>query len=388
MPTVANRIKNLPPYIFVTIAQQIAVLQAQGNTVLRLDIGNPDMPPPPHVVEALGKSAVLPDNHGYTGYRGIPIFRRAIATHYKNRFGVDIDSEAHVLPLIGSKEGIVNLGLAYLETGDIALVPDVGYPSYAMGARLAGAEVYWMTTNDDGLFDVADIPPEAAERAKIMWINYPNNPTGATASTEFYAQLLAYCREHDILLASDNPYVDVAFDGYRAGSVLEVAGATDCSVEFWSFSKTYNMAGWRLGAAVGNADALKNLLHVKSNMDSGHFKAVYEAGIAAMEHTPQSWIDQRNAIYAARRDRILATLPEIGLDAQKRSASMYVWARVVDGTGDEYVDRALNEANVSLAPGSAYGPGGENYVRISLGVKDAILDEALNRLKQWQRVSA
>lgn len=385
MPTPADRLNNLPPYAFAVQGQRIQQMIASGIDVISLDIGSPDLPPPLPVIEAIAASARHPSHHGYSGYKGIPAFRQAVSRYYQRRFGVTVDSEREVLPLIGSKEGIVNLALAYLDHGDVALVPDVAYPSYSMGARLAGGSVYWLPVSEQSgyLPDVESIPPNVLRKAKLLWVNYPNNPTGATAEPGDYARLVNFCQERDILLASDNPYVDVTFDGYRAASVLQVPGAIDCAIEFMSFSKTYNMGGWRLGAAVGNATALKNLLQIKSNVDSGHFRAIYDAGIAAIDETPQEWIDERNQVYQRRRDQILSVLPMIGLRAGKPKGSLYIWAWVENGDGVSYADAMLNQANVAVAPGAIYGPGGTNYVRISLGVPDARLDVALNRLKQW-----
>jgi LL-diaminopimelate aminotransferase len=385
MPKSAQRLKSLPPYFFAVQGQRIQTMRSQGLDVISLDIGSPDLPPPPAVVDALDNAARSPNNHGYAGYRGIPTFRRAVAHYYQKRFDVVLDPDNEVLPLIGSKEGIVNLALAYLDQGDIALVPDVGYPSYSMGARLAGAEVCWLPVSEETSYLplLADIPDEVSSRAKLLWVNYPNNPTGATADQEFYMQVVDYCHQRDILLASDNPYVDVTYDGYVASSVLQVDRAKACTVEFMSFSKTYNMGGWRLGAAVGNAEALKSLLQIKSNMDSGHFVPIYEAGIAAIECTSDDWIVARNHVYQNRRDRILEVLPAIGLSAQKPKGSLYIWARVLDGNGQTYVREALAQALVALASGDAYGPGGDHYVRISLGVPDDKLDIALSRLKRW-----
>ncbi len=385
MPTQAERLSRLPPYIFAVLDQRLQEMVKNGLDVIRLDIGSPDMPPPNVVIEELAHSAWNPNNHGYSGYRGIASFREAVTRYYQSRFGVSLDPDREVLPLIGSKEGIINLCLAYLDPGDIALVPDVGYPSYAMGARLAGSEIHWLPIREADQFlpAVDSIPADVARRAKLLWVNYPNNPTGATAEADFYQRVVEFCRDNDVLLASDNPYVDVVFDGYRAGSALQMPAAKDCTVELMSFSKTYNMGGWRLGAAVGNAEALKRLLHVKSNIDSGHFRPVYEAGIAALEQTPQEWLDGRNRIYQSRRDRLLAVLPEIGLTAHKPKGSIYVWARVQAGDGGAYAEEALTHAYVSMAPGAAYGPGGRQYVRFSLGVPDDRFDEALERLKSW-----
>lgn len=386
MPRPAARLSSLPPYPFALLNQRVRELNAQGYDVINFDIGSPDMPPADEVIEALYQSACRPDHHGYSGYVGTADFRAAIADYYDRRFGIQVDPEREVLPLLGSKEGIVNLSLAYLDRGDVALVPDIGYPSYSMGAYLAGAEVGWLPLSEpDYLPNVTHIPQDALKRAKLLWVNYPNNPTGATADRGFYQRMVDFCREHDLLLASDNPYVDVTYDGYVAGSALEAEGARSCTVEFVSFSKTYNMAGWRLGAAVGSTDAIKTLLQVKSNMDSGHFRAVYDAGIAAVQQTTPAWINQRNAVYQRRRDRILAALPHIGLRAQTPTGSLYVWARIEDAAvdGGQYAEQALLNAHVSVAPGQIYGPGGTQYVRMSLSIHDERLEEALERLKVW-----
>jgi len=253
-----------------------------------------------------------------------------------------------------------------------------------MGARLSGGDVCWVPMSKETFLpDLSAIPDTIADHAKLMWVNFPNNPTGATAEPDFYQAAVDWSLKHDILLASDNPYVDVTFEGYKASSVLEIKNAKDCAVEFMSFSKTFNMGGWRLGAAVGNADIIKNLLQVKSNVDSGHFRPIYDAGIVALETTPQTWIDERNEVYRRRRDRILETLPFIGLKAQKPKGSLYIWAYVEDSDGDTYVNQALNQAHVAFAPGSAYGPGGSKYIRISLGISDDRLEQALQRLKDW-----
>jgi LL-diaminopimelate aminotransferase len=285
---------------------------------------------------------------------------------------------------MGSKEGIVNLSLAYLDRGDSAVVPDIGYPSYSMGARLAGGDICFIPVPEENGYqpDFAALGSEALPNAKLFWVNYPNNPTGATADLAFYQQAVQFCADRDILLVSDNPYVDVTFDGYVAGSALQADPQKQHTLEFISFSKTHNMAGWRLGAAVGNARAIANLLNIKSNMDSGHFHAIYDAGITALS-TPQSWINERNAIYARRRDRILAALPDIGLSAQKPRGSLYVWAKVAQGDGAQYAEEVLIKTGVCLAPGAIYGPGGEKFVRFSTGIEDHRLDEALDRMRAW-----
>jgi LL-diaminopimelate aminotransferase len=385
MTKIADRLKHLQPYFFAVLGQRLQEFRARGIDVISLDIGSPDLPPPPHVIEALCHSASKPEAHGYTGYRGTAEFRQAVSQYYLRRFQVDIDPDREVLPLLGNKEGIINLSLAYLDRGDVALIPDISYPSYSQGARIAGGSIAWLNIAEESgyLPEFSSLLPSQIENCRLLWLNYPNNPTGATAETEFYEAAVEFCRHHDIVLASDNPYVDVTYDGYRASSVLEIKGAKACSVEFMSFSKTYNMGGWRLGAAVGNADVLRRLLQVKSNVDSGHFRPVYDAGVAALDQTTQTWIDQRNAVYQRRRDQLLQELPNIGLQALKPRGSLYVWARSLHMDGSQYVENALEGAHIAFAPGAAYGPGGEAFVRISLGIPDHRLEEALTRLKHW-----
>lgn len=384
MPRPSTRLANLPPYIFSTIADRIRTMSADGADIVRFDIGNPDMPPSPHIIDALAKSAATPSTHGYTGYRGLAAFREAVAQHYKSKFGVQLDPVKNVLPLIGSKEGIVNISLAYLSPGDVALIPDIGYPAYAMGTQLAEADIQWVKLQPDNNFlpDLSSIPEEALERAKVMWINYPNNPTGTVATLQDYETISAFCDKHGILLLSDNPYVDVTFDGFEAPSALKAAKSLDNIIEFFSFSKSYNMAGWRLGAAVGSAEAITNLLNIKSNMDSGHFQPIYEAGIAALQ-TPQLWIDERNQVYQRRRDFIMDELSAIGLSAQKSAGSLYVWAKPLDMSAIDYVEQALIKAQVSTAPGEAYGPGGKDYIRMSVAIPDERIQDALERLSRW-----
>ncbi|MEL6269319.1 MAG: aminotransferase class I/II-fold pyridoxal phosphate-dependent enzyme, partial [Chloroflexota bacterium] len=314
MPQIASRLKNLPTYVFVAISQQVQNIIAEGHDVIRLDIGNPDMPPPPNVIERLNRTAQDESKHGYSGYRGIPEFRQAVADYYVRCHGVKLDAFREVLPLLGSKEGIVNFILAHTDADNPTLLPDISYPAYGMGIQLADGYTIPvpLLAENDYLINFDSIPAEDAAKANMLWINYPNNPTGAVATAAFYEQAVTFCREHDILLASDNPYLEIVYDGSPPLSVLSAAGGKECAVEFISFSKTYNMAGWRLGAAVGNSDALANLLRVKSNVDSGHFKPIYEAGISALEETPSEWIADRNDIYRSRRDRIMEALPTMG----------------------------------------------------------------------------
>lgn len=387
MPKLADRLLTLPPYIFSTLAQQAQALIAHGHEVIRLDIGSPDGAPPPAVIDTMVHSVARPDKHGYANYSGTPGFRKAVADYYQRRFGVAVDPNSQVIPLIGSKEGLVNLCFAYLNPGDVALVPDIGYPAYARGVMLAGGEVYWLPLREERRFlpDLSVVPAEIVARARLLWLNYPNNPTGAVADLGFFQQAVDFCNEHDIVLVSDNPYFEITFDGCYAGSALQADGAFACGIEMMSFSKTYNMGGWRLGAAVGNADILKGLLQFKSNVDTGHFLSIYEAGIAALEQTSAAWGEQRNDIYSRRRDLVLSALPEIGLEAVTPQGAIYVWARVKDGDGQTYAQSALEQAYVSMTPGEAFGPGGANYIRISLCTPDNQLQVALDRLRQWHK---
>ncbi len=385
MPEIADRLRNLPPYIFATISQQKRQLTSDGADIISLDVGSPDLPPPDSVIDALAQSARNPDHHGYAGYSGTPGFRAAVARHYANRFQCEFDSEGEILPLLGSKEAIIYFSLAYLNASDIALVPSIGYPSYSMGARIAGAAVHYLpsTAATGYIPDIRGIPDEIVRRARVLWVNFPSNPTGAVATVDDYLPIVEFCRANDILLLSDNPYYDVTYDGNRGVSIFEVPGARPLAVELMSLSKTYNMAGWRLGAALGSAPYIKALLNVKSNVDSGHFRPVYDAGIEALDHTPRSWIEARNALYERRRDLLVSLLPAAGLHAEPPGGAMYVWARVENGSGADYTRGALQHAHVSIAPGGAYGPDGEDFVRLSLVTKEPRIEEALDRLRRW-----
>lgn len=393
LPAPAARLSRYGLNPFASLVQRITEMTAAGKDVIRLDMGSPDMPPPPAVIEALAASARNPANHGYSAYRGDPTFRRAVAAYYARRFGVAIDPAVEVLPLIGSKEGLVNLEMAYLDRGDAAIIPSIAYPSYAAGALMAGGDVLTvpLRAEKNYLLDFEELAKTPGlERAKLLWVNYPNNPTGATATLEFYEEAVEFCRAHNLLLVSDNPYVDVTYDGYRAPSALQVPGAKDCTIEFVSMSKTFNMAGWRLGAAVSNRTVLDNLLHIKSTLDSAGFRAIYDAATLALNETSEQWIAERNARYQARRDQIIAALPEIGLEPTiPPQGSLYVWSHIAHGLTDtEYCGAALSEANVSITPGSTYGEEGRHFVRFAVTTEESRLNEALNRLREWHKVHA
>lgn len=385
MPDPAHRLNNLPPYVFSTIAQRVQALTTEGHDVIRLDIGSPDGMPPPAVIDTLVQSVQRPDKHGYASFAQASGFRQAVADFYHRRFGVMLDPNTQVLPLLGSKEGIVNLCLAVLNPGDLALVPDVGYPAYSRGVLLAGAEVGWLPLRPDNNFlvDFDAVSAEERSRARMLWMNYPNNPTGAVADQHFFQRAVEYCRTHNIVLVSDNPYCEITFDDCEAGSALTAAGTADGIIEMISFSKSYNMAGWRLGAAVGDSALLKALQQLKSNVDTNHFLPIYEAGVAALEQTSDAWAAERNDIYRRRRDLVIEALPAAGLVPNRPQGAIYVWARVQRGGGNDYAQACLEGAHVSLTPGEAFGPGGKDYVRISLCVPDNRLETAMDRLRNW-----
>lgn len=379
----AKRLDNVPMYVFAAHGARLRKLAAEGLDIIRLDIGQPDMPPPGFIIEALQKAASDPKKHGYAGYVGTPRLKSAVAGYYQRRFGVSLDPNTEVLPLIGSKEGLANIALAWLDPGDLAIVPDPGYPTYQMGARMAGAEVYFVPLQArlGWLPDLQAIPTAVAQRARLMWICYPNNPTGAIAPFSFLEEAVAFCRQHNILLCSDTPYAEVCYDGYRAPSVLQVKDAKDVTIEFNSLSKSHNMAGWRVGMAVGNATAIRALLQIKSNIDSGIFLPIQEAAATALE-ADDGWMSERNAEYQRRRDLILETIRDLGMEAETPKASLYIWAKVPAGySSKEFADKVLLEAGVSFTPGEAYGPSGAGYVRISVGQQTPLVEEALKRLR-------
>lgn len=379
----AKRMEQVPPYVFAHVSKLIAEKKKQGVDVINLGIGSPDLPTPDYIVDVLKEAAEDPANHRYPSYTGMPSFRQAVATWYKNRFDVDLDPDTEVVPLIGSKEGLAHLALVLVGPGDIALIPDPGYPTYHMGTVLADAESYAMPlrAENDFLPDLDAIPADVLERARVMWLNYPNNPTGAVASIEFFEKVLDFASRHNIVVAHDNPYADVTYDGYTAPSLLQVAGAKEIAIELNSLSKTYNMAGWRVGMAVGKSDVIGGLIRVKSNVDTGIFNPIQIAASAALTND-QSWIADRNAIYQRRRDVLLDGLTAAGLEAHRPKAALYVWAHTPAGwQSDDFSMHVLDEAGVWLTPGTAYGEAGEGYVRLSLCAPEEQLQEAMGRLQ-------
>ena len=382
---IAKRLNNLPTYVFATIGRRVRALSADGVDVIRLDIGSPDLPPPEPVVEALGRSAHDSHKHGYSSFFGTPALRQAIARYYDRRFGVELDPETQVLPLIGSKEGIFHLPTAFVDPGTVVLVPDPGYPTYRSGATLVDAQLYPMPLVEKNAWlpDLEAIPAGVLSRARVMWLNYPNNPTTAVAPLAFLERAVAFARAHGLLLAYDNPYADVTWDGYVAPSILEIDGAMEVAIEFNSFSKAYNMAGWRVGMVVGNGEAVAALARLKTNADTGVFEPVQDAAVVALG-TGDGWTARRNQTYRERRQVVTAALDRIGLAYAPSPATLYVWARLPDGVRSfDFASRLLEEAGVSVSPGSAFGDHGEGYVRITLCRPVERLAVAMGRWERW-----
>jgi len=378
----ADRIEKLPPYLFAQISKKVAAKKAEGIDVISFGIGDPDLPTPPHILDALHRAAEEPANHRYPETEGLPDFRRAVAGWYERRFGVTLDPEREVLSLIGSKEGIGHIALCFIDPGDVALVPDPAYPVYAIGTMFAGGETYTLPLREENGFlpDLDAVPADVAHRAKVLWLNYPNNPTGAVADSGFFERAVAFAKKYDLAVLHDGPYSEVAYDEYVPVSFLQAKGAMDVGVEFHSLSKSYNMTGWRIGMAVGNPRIIDALMRVKSNIDSGVAQAVQRMAIAALEG-PQDCIDEHNRIYQARRDKVVEALRKLGLRVTPPKASLYVWAKVPDGmTSAGFAERLLDEAAVIVTPGNGYGEHGEGYVRLSLTLPDDRLDEGLRRI--------
>lgn len=379
----ADRIRNLPAYLFARIEQLIAQKRAEGVDVISLGIGDPDLPTPKFIIDEAAKELYNPANHQYPSSVGMPSFREAVASWYARRFGVELDPQREVVSLIGSKEGIAHIPWCYCNPGDIALVPDPGYPVYAQGTILAGGEPYLLPVTAERGFkpDLSAVPADVARKAKLLFINYPNNPTGATADPAFFEEVVDFAARHEILVCHDAAYSEIAFDGYKPPSFLETPGAKDIGIEFSSVSKTYNMTGWRIGWAVGNADAVQALGRLKTNLDSGVFQAVQYAAIRALTD-PQGDPAELCAIYQARRDLVVNTLNELGWKLEKPKATFYIWAPVPEGyTSASFAETVLNKAGVVVTPGVGYGAGGEGYFRISLTLPEPRLNEAMERIR-------
>jgi LL-diaminopimelate aminotransferase len=382
--TPSNRLEQIPPYKFQELEQQIADKRAAGIDVISLGIGDPDQPTYPHVVEAMQEAVANPAYHQYPSNRGRDEFRQGIADFYSRRFGVEIDAKSEVIPAIGAKECIYNLCFAFLDPGDVALASDPGYPVYTGGPILAGAEAELLPLVPELGFapDLNAVPAEVAAKARLMFINYPNNPTGAVVPDGFFEQVVAFAREHEILVVHDNAYSETTYDGYVAPSFLATAGAKEVGVEVFSLSKGYNMTGWRCAAILGNAEAIQTYWRLKTNVDSGLFEAIQMAGVAALGG-PSEPLEQMNATYTRRRDLVVSALREIGVEVSAPKGTIYVWAPVPEShTSTSFCELVLEEAAVVISPGSMYGPSGEGFFRIALTAPDDRIEEAVERMRE------
>ncbi len=380
----ADRLRKLPPYLFAEIDRKKREVRARGIDVIDLGIGDPDLPTPAHIIRALQQAAEKPEHHRYPSYEGMLSFRQAVADWYTRRFGVRLDPVTEVLTLIGSKEGTAHMPLAFVNPGDVVLVPDPGYPVYAAGTWFAGGECHFMELRRASGFlpDLGAIPSEVARRAKLMYLNYPNNPTAACAHPAFFEEVVAFARRHDVLVCHDAMYSELRFDGYDPPSFMATPGAKEVGVEFHSLSKTYSMTGWRLGYCVGNADAVGGLGKVKTNVDSGAFEAIQEAGIAALSG-PQDAAERYRAIYQERRDIVVDGLRTLGWDVDVPKAAFFVWAPVPYGTDSRaFATRLLEEAGVVVTPGIGFGPSGEGFYRVALTIGAERIAEAMERLQK------
>lgn len=384
MITIADRVKSLPAYVFSEFQRKKAELEKEGVDVIDLGIGAPDLPTPDFVYERLVLEAKNPDNHRYSPYSGCSEFKEAVAAFYKKQYAVDLDPDTEVLALIGSKEGIVNLFQAVLNPGDAVFVPDPGYPVYQKGVLLAGGESILLPLNEEKGYipEFSRISKRNKQRAKLLMLNYPSNPLGATVELNTFREAATFSKNNKILLASDAAYNLITFDGYKAPSVLQVPDAKDYAVEFGSLSKSFNMAGWRIGYVVGNKHVIQALATLKSNIDSSQFLAVQKAAATALK-SDLSAVKEHNAIYQERMEKLYTALNELGISTEKTRGTIFLWAKVPTGfTANSFANKLLEEAGVIVTPGTAFGPSGEGYIRIALTVSKERLDEVVRRLRE------
>jgi LL-diaminopimelate aminotransferase len=382
--TPSKRLEAIPPYKFQELEQQIADKRAAGIDVISLGIGDPDEPTYPHVVKAMQEAVENPAYHQYPSNRGRDEFRAAFAEFYDRRFGVEVDPNGEVIPAIGAKECIYNLCFAFLDPGDVALASDPGYPVYTGGPILAGARAELLPLVPELGFapDLSAVPADVAARARLMFINYPNNPTGAVVPDGFFEMVVSFAKEHEILVVHDNAYSETTYDGYVAPSFLATPGAKEVGVEVFSLSKGYNMTGWRCAAILGNAEAIQTYWRLKTNVDSGLFEAIQMAGVAALEG-PSGPLERMNQTYARRRDLVVSALDQIGVQVSSPKGTIYVWAPVPEGhTSTSFCELVLEEAAVVISPGSMYGPSGEGFFRIALTAPDERIEEAVERMRE------
>jgi len=379
----ADRLSALPPYVFARLDELKARAREQGLDLIDLGMGNPDGPTPQPIVEAAKQAIQDTANHGYPPFEGTASFRKAITDWYNRRYGVELDPDGEALPLLGSKEGLTHLAMAYVNPGDVVLVPNPAYPAHFRGPAIAGGDIHPMLlkADNDWLIDLGSIPDAVAERAKILYFNYPSNPTAATAPREFFEDIVAFARKHEILLVHDQAYAELAFDGYQPTSLLEIPGAKDIGVEFHTLSKTYNMAGWRVGFVVGNRHIIQGLRTLKTNLDYGIFAALQKAAETALQ-LPDVYLHEVQSRYRQRRDFLIQGFGELGWNVPKTRATMYLWVPCPPGMlSTDFALNVLQQTGVVVTPGNAFGSGGEGYVRVSLIADCDRLGEALRRLK-------
>ena len=380
----AKRLEKIPPYLFAEINRKRDELVARGVDIINLGVGDPDKPTPTHIIQAMHEAIDDPSTHNYPPYQGTKDYLKAAAEWMQRRFGVTgLNPATEVVSSVGSKEAIHNTFLAFVEPGDYTLIPDPGYPVYRTSTIFAGGEAYTMPLRREYGFlpDLDAIPQEVARKAKLLWINYPNNPTGAVATLEFFEELVAYCQHYDILLCHDHAYAEMAYDGYKPPSVLQVQGAKDVAIEFHSLSKSYNMTGWRVGFVVGNAQAIKGLSQVKTNIDSGVFKAIQRAAIAGFQTTDEQ-LQQIMSVYQKRRDIIVEGLKSLGWPMEAPKATLYIWAPVPQGYScNDFVNLLLDKCGIIVPPGNGYGANGEGFFRIALTIADERMQEAIQRMR-------
>jgi LL-diaminopimelate aminotransferase len=380
----AQRIQTIPPYLFAEIDKKKEEAIKRGVDIINLGIGDPDQPTPHNIIEKLRESVKDSRTHHYPPYQGTTEFRQAVASWYKNRFGVNLDPDQEVMALIGSKEGIAHIFLAFIDPGDFSLIPDPGYPVYKTGTLFANGFPYIMPLleENDFLPNLEEIDEEVAQRAKLMFINYPNNPTAAVANKDFFEKVVKFAKKYDILVCHDFAYSEMTFDGYKTSSFLEIEGAKDVGIEFHSLSKIYNMTGWRLGFAVGNEDAISALSTIKTNIDSGAFIAIQEAGVEALTG-PQDNIPKMNEIYTRRRDVVINGLNKLGWNLKPTKATFYIWIPTLKNINSaDFANLLLEKTGIIVTPGIGYGEYGEGFVRIALTVEEKRLEEAIERLKK------
>jgi LL-diaminopimelate aminotransferase len=380
----SKRINELPPYLFAEIDRRKRAALARGVDLIDLGIGDPDIPTPPAIVETLTESASKPPNHRYPNSSGLPEFRQAVADWYQTRFNVKLDPGTEVVSLIGSKEGIGNMAVAFVDPGDTVLVASPCYPVYHIGTAFNGGKNYLLPLTKENSFlpDLDSIPAEIAKQAKLLWINYPNNPTAAVADGDFFKKVLEFANKYNVIVCHDAAYTEMGYDGYRPMSFLEIDGAKEVGIEFHSLSKTFNMTGWRIGMAVGNPDLVGGLAQAKSNLDSGIFQAVQEAGIKALQ-LGDGIVEPSRKIYQERRDILVDGLRAVGLECEKPRATFYVWVSTPKGfSSAEFTAKLLEEAGVITTPGNGFGAAGEGYVRFTVCVDKERLKEVAERIRQ------